>query len=169
MEGLGVGITLSKSVVSHNETIEFAKVTGYYGVNVSAISWKMFLSQRSLMGRANIVYSLMNKGISPPHLIRWFKAITKVGKNSDMGYSYSLLGVLSMFLNSGKLPIAILSKSLTDVINPRRAAYKNALKGAPAKRLEDLLVRLGRNISLPYLPAGDRFWYRDEMSMKGSI
>lgn len=70
MEKLGVGITLSKSVVSTNETIEFAKVTGYYGHNVSAISWKMFMSQRSLMGRANIVYSLMNKGIAPSHLIR---------------------------------------------------------------------------------------------------
>lgn len=69
MEGLGVGITLSKSVVSNNETIEFAKVTGYYGQNVSAISWKMFMSQRSLMGRANIVYSLLSKDIAPSRLI----------------------------------------------------------------------------------------------------
>jgi len=69
MASLGVGITLSKSVVASNETIEFAKVTGYYGQNVSAISWKMFMSQRSLMGRANIVYSLMNKDIAPTSLI----------------------------------------------------------------------------------------------------
>jgi hypothetical protein len=38
MAGIGVGITLSKSVVSSNETIEFAKVTGHNGQNVSAIS-----------------------------------------------------------------------------------------------------------------------------------
>jgi len=38
MAGIGVGITLSKSVVSQNETIEFAKVTGHNGQNVSAIS-----------------------------------------------------------------------------------------------------------------------------------
>lgn len=62
-----------------------------------------------------------------------------------------------MFLNSGKLPIATLSKSLTDVLNPRRQAYKNSLIGAPKKRLEDLLVRLGRDLPLPALPAGDRF------------
>lgn len=70
MEKLGVGITLSKSVVSSNETIEFAKVTGYYGQNVSAISWKMFMNQRSLMGRANIVYSLMRKQIAPLNLVK---------------------------------------------------------------------------------------------------
>lgn len=38
MDKLGVKITLSKSVVARNETIEFAKVTGHNGVNVSAIS-----------------------------------------------------------------------------------------------------------------------------------
>jgi len=86
-----------------------------------------------------------------------------------MGYSYSLLATLSMYMNSGKLPIAILSKALTDVLNPRKQAYKNSLIGAPKKRLEDLLVRLGRNLSLPDFGQGDRFWYRDEMSMKGDI
>jgi len=169
MAGLGVGITLSKSVVSLNETIEFAKVTGYNGQNVSAISWKMFMSQRSLMGRANIVYSLLNKDIAPSNMIGWFTNITKVSKAKSMGYSYSLLAVLSMYMNSMKLPISTLSKALTDVLNPRRQAYKNSLMGAPLRRLEDLLVRLGRRLPLPDFSKGDRFWYRDEMSMKGDI
>jgi hypothetical protein len=38
MEGLGVPINLSKSVVAANSTIEFAKVTGHLDKNVSAIS-----------------------------------------------------------------------------------------------------------------------------------
>jgi hypothetical protein len=38
MEGLGVGINLAKSVVSVTDAFEFAKVTGYRGSNVSAIS-----------------------------------------------------------------------------------------------------------------------------------
>jgi len=38
MEDLGVAINLSKSVVAVNSTFEFAKVTGYKGHNVSAIS-----------------------------------------------------------------------------------------------------------------------------------
>jgi len=83
--------------------------------------------------------------------------ITKVGKAKSMGYSYSLLAVLSMYMNSAKLPIPILSKALTDVLNPRRQAYKNSLIGAPLRRLEDLLVRLGRKLPLPDFPKGDRF------------
>jgi hypothetical protein len=38
MEGLGVGINLSKSVVASNDTFEFAKVTGHRGHFVSALS-----------------------------------------------------------------------------------------------------------------------------------
>lgn len=86
-----------------------------------------------------------------------------------MGYSYSLLGVLAMFMNSKLLPISTLSKSLTDLLNPRRQAYKNLLMGVSKSRLEDLLVRLDRNLPLPTFSKGDRFWYRDEMSMKGDL
>lgn len=38
MEELGVPINLSKSVLSVNETVEFAKVTYHNGVDVSALS-----------------------------------------------------------------------------------------------------------------------------------
>jgi hypothetical protein len=38
MESLGVGINLSKSVVANRCAFEFAKVTGYEGSNVSALS-----------------------------------------------------------------------------------------------------------------------------------
>jgi hypothetical protein len=38
MEGFGLAINLSKSVVASNSTFEFAKVTGHNGNNVSAIS-----------------------------------------------------------------------------------------------------------------------------------
>jgi len=38
MESIGVGITLSKSVVAKTAAFEFAKVTGLRGKNVSAIS-----------------------------------------------------------------------------------------------------------------------------------
>lgn len=70
MEVLGVPINVSKSVVATNNTIEFAKVTVSKGENVSAISWKMFISQNTLMGRANIAYSLLKKRIVKKHLVR---------------------------------------------------------------------------------------------------
>jgi len=41
MDKIGVPINLMKSVVSSLDCFEFAKVTGYKGTNVSAISWKM--------------------------------------------------------------------------------------------------------------------------------
>jgi predicted DNA-binding transcriptional regulator len=63
MGKLGVGINLAKSVVSFNKTTEFAKVTTHNGLNVSAISWKMFISQNTMMGRVNIAFSLLGKGI----------------------------------------------------------------------------------------------------------
>jgi len=45
MEELGVSINLTKSVVATTPSFEFAKVTGYKGKDVSALSIKMFLSQ----------------------------------------------------------------------------------------------------------------------------
>lgn len=66
MSGIGMEVNVKKSVVSKNETFEFAKVTGHKGKNVSAVSWKMFISQNSFIGRANIAFSLMRKGIGVP-------------------------------------------------------------------------------------------------------
>jgi len=63
MKDRGIGINLAKSVVAFNATTEFAKVTTHNGVNVSALSWKMFISQNTMMGRVNIAFSLLQKGI----------------------------------------------------------------------------------------------------------
>jgi len=70
MEDLGVPINLSKSVCARNASLEFAKVTMHKGQNVSAISWKMFISQNTFMGRANIAFSLLRKDITRVHLVR---------------------------------------------------------------------------------------------------
>lgn len=66
MKGIGMEINEKKSVVARNETFEFAKVTGHKGHNVSAVSWKMFISQNSFIGRANIAFSLLRKRIGRP-------------------------------------------------------------------------------------------------------
>jgi hypothetical protein len=75
MESIGVPINLSKSVVARTAAFEFAKVTGLHSVNVSAISWKMFLSQPTMMGRVNILYSLLNKEIIPARLGAWMRSV----------------------------------------------------------------------------------------------
>jgi hypothetical protein len=66
MMGIGMEVNVKKSVVASNNTFEFAKVTGHNGVNVSGVSWKMFISQNSFIGRANIAFSLMRKGVGTP-------------------------------------------------------------------------------------------------------
>jgi len=61
MDSLGVSINLSKSVISNKPVFEFAKVTGVDGKDVSALSFKAFLSQNSLMGRASLAFSLLQR------------------------------------------------------------------------------------------------------------
>jgi len=68
MKKIGMEINEKKSVIARNETFEFAKVTGHNGHNVSAVSWKMFISQNSFIGRANIAFSLLRKRIGRPGL-----------------------------------------------------------------------------------------------------
>lgn len=74
---LGVEINVNKSVVASNASFEFAKVTGHQGHDVSALSWKMFVSQNTLMGRANISYFLLNKGVFGTSVVRWLRALNK--------------------------------------------------------------------------------------------
>jgi hypothetical protein len=69
MSKLGVAINLSKSVVAANETFEFAKVTGHNGKNVSALPWKAFISSNTMMGRAALAFSLLNKGLAPKNFV----------------------------------------------------------------------------------------------------
>lgn len=66
MKDIGMEVNVKKSVVAKNNTFEFAKVTGHNGKNVSGVSWKMFISQASFIGRANIAFSLLRKGIALP-------------------------------------------------------------------------------------------------------
>lgn len=79
------------------------------------------------------------------------------GKDQGVSYSYSLLALLSKYVNTGQLPIGVLSRALTDVLNPRRQAYKNSLEQAPIRRLESLLVALVRKTELPSFEKGNRF------------
>jgi hypothetical protein len=64
MELLGVPINLSKSVVATSAVVEFAKVTLVDGVDVSALSFKQFLSSSSsLIGRVSMLDFFLRKGI----------------------------------------------------------------------------------------------------------
>jgi hypothetical protein len=99
MTDIGMEVNVKKSVVARNETFEFAKVTGHNGVNVSAVSWKMFISQASFIGRANIAFSLMRKGIGLPGG-RWLRNVLRHKRYTQGDFKLSLIAVFSMFAGS---------------------------------------------------------------------
>jgi hypothetical protein len=105
MEGIGVPINLSKSVVARNNTIEFAKVTVTADQNVSALSWKMFISQNTMMGRANIAFSLLRKDICNDHLVKWVMSFTAKSRKEVGDIRYTLFALLSMAANSKMLEL----------------------------------------------------------------
>jgi len=61
-KGLGVEINLSKSVIARGvAVVEFAKRTGYKGYDVSALSFKDFISNNNFFGRLSIVSRLLER------------------------------------------------------------------------------------------------------------
>jgi len=103
MSQLGVPINLSKSVVATNPTFEFAKVTGHRGNHVAAISWAMFMSQPTAMGRVGIAYSLMRKGICKTRIIRYLTALSRESRYTQGIPNLFFLGIGSMLAKAGHL------------------------------------------------------------------
>lgn len=87
MAALGVPINTLKSVVASKPATDYLKVTSSNGSNVGAISWKMFMSGNSLMGRANILNHLLSKGIIKTHIISYIERVARLSpysKNSNL-------------------------------------------------------------------------------------
>jgi len=102
MKGFGVDINQSKSVISNNSSFEFAKVFAKDGINLSPVSWKMFMSQNSNMGRVNIAFSLLNsRKIKSP--ITFIKNIVRKTTYSLGDYKFCLLALVSMLVKKNSL------------------------------------------------------------------
>lgn len=111
MTSFGVAINKSKSVVSNNSSFEFAKVFSSKGQHLSPVSWKMFISQNTMMGRVNILYHLLYKRnlVSP---VPFIKSVVwrRLG---DLGnYGLSLLALLTMLLKERRMTYEVLLKTL---------------------------------------------------------
>lgn len=142
MKDLGVPINASKSVVANTEAFEFAKVTGYKGRNVSAISWKMFISQNTMLGRVNILYSLLRKDIGTHSPIKYMRTLMSKDFHLIGDIRYSLLALLSMFVRSGKYRFedffALIMKDMKD----KEMTYANAESQISVATLEGVLNNL---------------------------
>jgi len=120
MDGYGVPINTGKSVVANNATFEFAKVTGHNGQNVTALSWKMFLSQQSFIGRVNIFYSLWRKEMYT-HPIAALRRITAKSRFNEGLTSLALASVLTMMMNSSRVSFEDILRVLR---NPKKPIQK---------------------------------------------
>lgn len=115
MESLGVPINTSKSVCATVPVTEYAKVTSLMGKNVSALSWKMFMSGNSLMGRVNIIYSLLSKGvISKKNIIPWIHRSAALGPHNPGSINPTMIALWTMLSNKGLLPLEECLKALID-------------------------------------------------------
>ena len=114
MDEAGVPINVTKSVCATVPVTEFAKVTSLNGINVSALSWKMFMSGNSLMGRVNIVHSMLSKGIVSKNIIPWIERSVAVSRHRPGNSNPSFIALWTMLVNRKMITIEDALRALID-------------------------------------------------------
>jgi hypothetical protein len=129
MEDIGVPINQSKSVIAKVPAVEYLKVTTLDTKNVSALSWRMLISNNSFMGRINTVYTLLDRDyIGKGGLINWLKDTTCQAINKG-NINITLFAVLTKYWNEGKITVANVFESIVDKTDPSRSLKSNIIKG----------------------------------------
>lgn len=111
MDLLKVGTNPSKSLFSENSSaLEFAKRTGLNGLDVSGLSWKQFISCRSLSDRIGLVIHFARKGLvsTIPSILnilgtgrgRLILDSSSLKEKDKSMLSRSLMALLGHFVNS---------------------------------------------------------------------
>lgn len=111
MELYGVAINLSKSVISNNGSFDFAKVSSYKGATVSAIPFRMLISNNTRLGRINNLLFLL-KTIKVPSPIAYMDRVLRHRKTKYADKMFNYIGALSMFLSSRKISYSELMRAL---------------------------------------------------------
>jgi len=167
MKGYGVSINQSKSVIANNASFEFAKVFAKDGLNLSPISWKMFISQNTNMGRVNICFYLLNsRYIKNP--INYVRNIVRKNTWVLGDYKFCLLALISMFVKKNNLSYKeVLSLLIVPVENWNRRV-KSSMENLPIGYLELVLSHLIKGLPLPQrndqlikdIAFNDEPWYK---------
>lgn len=152
MDEIGVPINTSKSVLANNPVTEFAKVTSYYGHNVSPISWKMFMSQNHLMGRANIAYSLLSRGVISSRINPWIENISRVNRTNVGNSTPTFIALLSMLASTGKIPMELVLKCLINGKVLAFSFYKSILLNADITRIKQIVPALFKGNEIKLIP-----------------
>lgn len=113
MDSFGVPINTTKSVVATKAATEYLKVTSLNGANVGALSWKMFMSGNSLMGRANIIDFILRKGIITHHINHWISSVSKLSPYSKTNMlTPTLIALWTMLSNRDIISVEEALKAL---------------------------------------------------------
>lgn len=92
---LGVSINQNKSIVSKKPVLEFAKRTSYYGIDVSALSFKEFISNNNFFGRLSIATKLVNRKIGKSLVKTFLLTQIQSRRKKDNAYIHSIIGYLT--------------------------------------------------------------------------
>lgn len=126
LRAFGMPINETKSVVAKVPVTEYLKVTSYYGSNVGAVSWKMLMSGNSLMGRANIIFHLLSKGIIKTNINPWIERSARLSLYKPGNLTPTLLALWTMLSNRGLLSVEECLKALISG-NTRVFRYARAI------------------------------------------
>lgn len=165
MESLGVPINQTKSVIASNATFEFAKVTGHKGHFVSALSWKAFMSQNTMMGRANIAYSLLNKGFVHKRLMPWIAGITRVSKWTTGNLAPTYTALLTMAASSGRIRTEEVMKLLVSPKVLLTRWYDSILLNFNLPLVSHILPKIlkGEMPIIQHSPRTEEIWKMDKL------
>jgi len=142
MEDIGVPINQTKSVIAKIPAVEYLKVTTLRTKNVSALSWRMLISNNSFMGRINTVYTLLDRDyIGKGGIINWLLDTTcqAVGKGN---INLTLFAVLTKFYKSGAISLANVFESVVDAKDQTKSLKSNIIKGVNKDYLSLLVSSL---------------------------
>lgn len=151
MDEIGVPINTSKSVCARVPVTEFAKVTTLNGTDVSAVSWKMFMSGNSLMGRANIAFYLLNKGIVLKGINPWISRFAQQTLHRAGNSLPTFIALWTMLSNRNVITVEQALGALIDgtqkVFRLGKAILMNADANKIKLALPGLILGLGRTLT----------------------
>lgn len=171
MTDFGVPINTTKSVIATVPCTEYLKVTSLHGENVGAISWKMLMSGNSLMGRANILFFMLSKGIIRKNIMPWIERSARPSFHKPGLLSPTLIAMWTMLANRGLITVDEALKALIDGKTPVFRLARAILMNANVKMISQLLPAIIRdgivrhipNHNVEYLWSFEKPWFEHAM------
>lgn len=152
MTDIGVPINTTKSVIAKVACTEYLKVTSLNGVNVGAISWKMLMSGNSLMGRANILFFFLSKGIINKNIMPWIERSARPTLHKPGNLTPTLIAMWTMLSNRGLITVDDALKGLINGKVPLFRWAKAILLNANTDLISKSLPSIFRTGVYNYVP-----------------